>query len=65
MTVEAINEAIAELGPQEKASLSAWLIEQDATEWSTKWKKISLQAALGWLCLKKPRLMSAPAGCSP
>ncbi|MGA3187824.1 MAG: hypothetical protein ABSF22_12010 [Bryobacteraceae bacterium] len=34
MTVEAINEAIAELGPQEKASLSAWLIEQDATEWS-------------------------------
>jgi len=33
MTVEAIKEAIAELGAEEKTSLAAWLIEQDAAEW--------------------------------
>ncbi len=33
MTVEAIKEAISELGADEKTSLAAWLIEQDAAEW--------------------------------
>ncbi len=33
MTVESIKEAIAELGADEKASLTAWLVEQDAAEW--------------------------------
>jgi hypothetical protein len=33
MTVEAIKEAIAELGVEEKASLAAWLVAQDSTEW--------------------------------
>jgi hypothetical protein len=33
MTVESIKQAIAELGPGEKTSLAAWLIEQDAAEW--------------------------------
>jgi hypothetical protein len=30
MTVESIKEAISELGSEEKASLTAWLVEQDA-----------------------------------
>ena len=33
MTVESIKQAIAELQPEEKTSLAAWLIEQDAAEW--------------------------------
>lgn len=33
MTVESIKEAISELGSAEKASLTAWLVEQDAAEW--------------------------------
>jgi len=33
VTVESIKEAIAELGAEEKASLTAWLVEQDAAEW--------------------------------
>jgi len=33
MTVESIKEAIAELGLDEKASLTAWLVEQDTAEW--------------------------------
>jgi hypothetical protein len=33
MTVESIKEAIAELGAEEKTSLTAWLLEQDAAEW--------------------------------
>jgi hypothetical protein len=33
MTVESIKEAIAGLGAEEKTSLAAWLLEQDATEW--------------------------------
>lgn len=33
MTVESIKEAIAELRPEEKTSLTAWLLEQDAAEW--------------------------------
>lgn len=33
MTVESIKEAIAELGADEKASLTAWLIEQDRADW--------------------------------
>ena len=33
MTVESIKEAIAELGAEEKASLTAWLVEQDLAEW--------------------------------
>jgi hypothetical protein len=33
MTVESIKEAISELGADEKASLTAWLVEQDAAEW--------------------------------
>jgi hypothetical protein len=33
MTVESIKQAIAELGAEEKTSLAAWLIEQDAVEW--------------------------------
>jgi hypothetical protein len=33
MTVESIKEAISELGSVEKASLTAWLVEQDVAEW--------------------------------
>ena len=33
MTVEAIKEAIASLSEQERASLAAWMIEQDYDEW--------------------------------
>ena len=33
MTVESIQQAIAELGAEEKTSLAAWLTEQDVTEW--------------------------------
>jgi hypothetical protein len=33
MTVESIKHAIAELRPEEKTSLAAWLIEQDSAEW--------------------------------
>jgi hypothetical protein len=33
MTVESIKEAITELDPKEKASLTAWLVEQDSLEW--------------------------------
>ena len=33
MTVESIKEAIAGLGTEEKASLTAWLVEQDTEEW--------------------------------
>lgn len=33
MTVEAIKEAIAGLEPEEKTSLTAWLLAQDAAEW--------------------------------
>ena len=33
MTVEDIKEAIAELRIEEKTSLAAWIIEQDAAEW--------------------------------
>jgi hypothetical protein len=33
MTVEAIKDAIAELGAEERASLAAWLVEQDSAEW--------------------------------
>jgi hypothetical protein len=33
MTVEAIKEAIASLSEQERASLAAWMIEQDYDKW--------------------------------
>ena len=33
MTVEAIKQAIASLSEQERASLAAWMIEQDYDEW--------------------------------
>jgi len=33
MTVEAIKEAISGLGAEEKASLAAWIAEQDSAEW--------------------------------
>jgi hypothetical protein len=33
MTIEAIKEAIADLAPDEKARLAAWVIEQDREEW--------------------------------
>jgi len=33
MTAESIKEAISELGAEEKASLTAWLVEQGAAEW--------------------------------
>ena len=33
MTVESIKEAIAGLPPEEKASLTAWLVQQDMAEW--------------------------------
>ena len=36
MTVEAIKEAIASLPEQERASLAAWMIEQDYDEWDTQ-----------------------------
>ena len=33
MTIEAIKEAIADLPPDEKTRLAAWVIEQDLEEW--------------------------------
>jgi hypothetical protein len=33
MTVEAIKEAIAELPPDEKTRLAAWVLQQDLDEW--------------------------------
>jgi len=36
MTLDAIKEAIAELPEAEKASLVAWLNEQDAKAWDTQ-----------------------------
>ena len=33
MTIEAIKEAIADLPPDEKTRLAAWVIEQDREEW--------------------------------
>jgi hypothetical protein len=36
MTVEAIKEAIASLSEQERASLAAWMIQQDYDEWDLR-----------------------------
>ena len=36
MTVEAIKEAIASLSEQDRASLAAWMIEQDYDEWDLR-----------------------------
>ena len=33
MTIEAIKEAIAELPPDEKSRLAAWVLQQDLDEW--------------------------------
>ena len=33
MTIEAIKEAIAELPPDEKTRLAAWVLQQDLEEW--------------------------------
>ena len=33
MTIEAIKEAIADLPPDEKARLAAWVLQQDLGEW--------------------------------
>ena len=33
MTIEAIKEAIADLPPDEKARLAAWVLQQDLEEW--------------------------------
>ncbi|MFZ0961516.1 MAG: hypothetical protein WAO35_11485 [Terriglobia bacterium] len=34
MTIEALKEAIADLSPDEKTRLAAWVIEQDREEWN-------------------------------
>jgi hypothetical protein len=36
MSIESIKEAIAELGAEEKTSLTSWLLEQDGAEWDRK-----------------------------
>jgi hypothetical protein len=39
VTVESIKEPIPELGADEKASLTAWLVKQDAAEWDRQMKE--------------------------
>jgi hypothetical protein len=64
VSIESIKEAIAELGAEEKASLTAWLIEQDAAEWDRQMEE-DCRAAPAWLCLKRRNPTSARAGQNP
>lgn len=53
MTVDAIKEAIAELGAEEKASLAAWLIEQDAAEWDRQMEEDFSPGGAGMVLLEE------------
>jgi hypothetical protein len=53
MTVESIKEAISELGADEKASLTAWLIEQDASEWDRQMEEDFSPGGAGMTLLKE------------
>jgi hypothetical protein len=53
MTVESIKEAISELGAEEKTSLAAWLIEQDAAEWDRQMEEDFLPGGAGMALLEE------------
>jgi hypothetical protein len=63
MTVESIKQAIAELGPEDKTSLAAWLIEQDAAEWDRQLEEDFSPSGAGMALLGEGsgRWMVAPA----
>jgi hypothetical protein len=53
MTVESIKEAISELGAEEKTSLTAWLLEQDAREWDRQMEEDFSPDGAGMALLKE------------
>jgi hypothetical protein len=53
MTVEAIKEAIAELAADEKTSLAAWLIGQDAAEWDRQMEEDFSPSGAGMALLEE------------
>ena len=53
MTVEAVKEAIAELAADEKTSLAAWLIEQDAAEWDRQMEEDFSPSGAGMALLEE------------
>jgi hypothetical protein len=53
VSIESIKEAIAELGAEEKASLTAWLIEQDAAEWDRQMEEDFLPGGAGMALLEE------------
>jgi hypothetical protein len=63
MTVETIKEAIAELGAEEKASLTAWLIEQDAAVWDRQMEEDFSPGGAGMALLEEAKV-DARAGRS-
>ncbi len=55
MTVESIKEAIAELSVEEKTSLTAWLVEQDAAEWDRQMEEDFSPGGAGIALLEEAR----------
>jgi hypothetical protein len=53
MTVDAIKEAIAELGADEKASLVAWLTQQDAAQWDRQMEEDFSPGGAGMVLLEE------------
>lgn len=62
MTLEAIKAAIAELPETEKASLAAWLIQQDAAAWDRQIEADFSEGDLARHCFRLGTPKSKPAG---
>ena len=53
MTIEAIKEAITELPEQERATLAAWLIEQEYDRWDRRMAEDFSPGGRGYHLLEK------------